>query len=81
MHKQAASFTTRLGCDNCGHADVYEIPVRRQITSYNPEAENSFSFYARPNGEGEIILLCEFCKLPQLQVLWFKEELILAGGL
>lgn len=72
-------FQTRLCCDNCGHDDVYEIPKRRRIISYeaagsHTEGDPVLSSYERMNGTDHQVLLCYYCDLPCLVQMWWNEQ-------
>lgn len=69
-----ATYTTRLGCDNCGHSEIYDIPLKAIITSYDRD-DRCPSSYLRVGDTGhETLIICRHCKLPHLCVLWWKEE-------
>ena len=69
----AATYSARLGCDNCGHAEVYTLPRKSIITGYDRE-ERIPSSYRLVNSRDETLVNCRHCKLPHLVVLWWKEE-------
>lgn len=69
-----ATYTTRLGCDNCGHAEVYEIPIKAIIDSYDREDRVPSAYHFSSDPSHETLITCRHCKLPHLTVLWWKEE-------
>lgn len=80
MPPSAKTFETYLGCDNCGHEEVYQIPVRRRIIEYasailNPDGTVVYSAYERPNGSDYHPLICIHCELPCLRTFWWKDQL------
>lgn len=67
------TYTTRLGCDNCGHADIYTLPLESIITNFDAE-EGDRSSYKILGSDRQFSIKCEHCNLPHLRVLWWKEE-------
>lgn len=68
------TFTTRLGCDNCGHAETYNLPVRAIITNYSHDEREPSSYHFSNDPSCSALITCRHCKLPHLTVLWWKEE-------
>jgi hypothetical protein len=67
----------RMGCDNCGHVAMYQVPVRHIIQDYDPDVDAEHSYYFRPNKREEITyLLCVNCQLAYLKVLWKDESIV-----
>lgn len=80
MNKQ--TFQVKLGCDNCGHVGIHDIPLRHEIENYNID-EQVFSHYHPLNKpEDRTFLVCAYCRLPHLNVFWWKEaaDEVPAGG-
>lgn len=69
----ALTFSTRLGCDNCGHSEIHELPLKSIIVNYNQEERTPSTYHAK-GSKAESFLNCKHCKLPHLQVLWWKED-------
>lgn len=66
-------YTTRLGCDNCGHADIYTLPSEAIIDNFDSE-EGQQSSYHFSSSDRQFTIRCDHCNLPHLRVLWWKEE-------
>lgn len=81
MFRMDETYKVRLGCDNCGRDDYYDIPKRREIINYERESADDPttvtipSAYQRLNGSHYTILNCRHCSLPALKVLWWKDEM------
>ena len=67
------TFQAKLGCDNCGHFDLYDIPIRNRIVDYDREDDESYSYYYRGKNGDITYLTCRACQLPCLVVFYSKE--------
>jgi len=72
MYKPS-TYDIRLLCDNCGHEDIYNVPVRRVIEDYDREAVR-YSSVHRVNSDSRELMFCRYCKLPYLKVLFWKND-------
>ena len=80
------SYQVALSCNNYGHLDSYDIPIRREIINYQCYPEYDVldpgkyttrmvnSAVQRPNGTDKQILLCTRCKLPRLQSAFYMQN-------
>jgi len=72
------TFQVKLGCDNCGHDDIYILPKRSVLVDWRP-AESEFdkwspSYYHPVGREDErTYLVCNECGLARLKVFWWRE--------
>lgn len=66
-------YKAKLGCDNCGHIDFYDVPVRAIIEDYQRETDRPSVYFHRNE---EHYLLCMTCQLPRLKVFWFDESAV-----
>lgn len=80
------TYEVRFGCDNCGHIALYDMPVRFKIVDYHPHGDDEFedhpvySSIERPSGKDHQIIVCKFCQLPHLKVLYWQDDVDLVNA-
>ncbi len=73
------TFRVKLGCDNCGHDDVYNLPKRSVVVDWKKPEESyeqtTYSYYY-PFGKEDkkVYLICNQCGLAMLRVFWWRES-------
>lgn len=69
----AATFTVRMGCDNCGYIGFYQVPRGHEIDDSDRD-EGIFSSYHRHDSELRTVMYCANCAVPYLKVFWQEDN-------
>lgn len=74
------TFPVKLGCENCGHDSLRDIPYRHIIEGWEmgedgDERFSSIHPFKKP--EMKEYINCPNCGLAKLKVWWWKEEVFI----
>jgi hypothetical protein len=73
--KTKQTFDVRMGCDNCGHTNIYTLPLRSRVYDCRNRDEDDLdvSAYSKVGNKDQTMLFCVNCRLPKLTVFWWLE--------